>query len=117
MKLKPLGKKQKYYQRMTLIGAIGAAFSVYFGWGGLFWLFFIAFIVGLALVIDLMMDANLQKYNFKGERHGSDPLVEYEPGDAEYKYEKKWQDEDETLTINVDVEVTSCNDNKVNKIN
>ena len=117
MKLKPLGKKRRTYQIMTLIGAIGAALSVYFGWGGLFWICFFGFIIGIAQVIDITMDANLQKYNFKGERHGSDPLVEYEPGDAEYKYEKKWQDEDETLTINVDVEVTSCNDNKVNKIN
>ena len=49
----------------------------------------------------------MHKYDYRGYRHGPDILVEYETSDADYKFEKGWQDENEPIVVNVDVEVKS----------
>lgn len=105
MKLKRLGKKLVIYKVMALAGLIGGLLSFHFGWVALFWLFFVCFLLGIALVISISMDANMYKYDYRGHRHGPDILVEYEPEDAEYEREKGWQDEKEPITVNVQLEV------------
>ncbi len=105
MKLTPLGKKLKFYMLMVFVSIIGIGLSFYFVWIPVFWVLVICLIWSAAQVISIGMDANLHKYNYKGQRHGSDLLVEYEPEDAEYEREKGWQDENEPIVVNVDVEV------------
>ena len=107
MKLKPLGKKLFIFKVMALAGLIGCLLSFHFEWIVLFWLFFVCFLIGIAQVISISMDANMHKYDYRGYRHGPDILVEYETSDAEYKFEKGWQDENEPIVVNVDVEVKS----------
>lgn len=105
MKLKRLGKKLVIYKMMALVGLIGCLLSFHFEWIALFWLFFVCFLLGISQVINISMDANMNKYDFRGHRHGADLLVEYEPSDAEYESEKVWQDENEPININIEVEV------------
>ena len=90
---------------MAFVSIIGIGLSFYFEWIPVFWLFFVCFLLGITQVIIISMDANMNKYDFRGHRHGADMLVEYEPSDAEYESEKVWQDENEPININVDVEV------------
>ena len=105
MKLKPLGKKLVIYKVLALTGFIGGLLSFHFEWVAGFWLFFICFILGIAQVISISMDANMHKYDYRGYRHGADLLVEYEPSDAEYEIEKGWQNENEPINVSVNIEV------------
>ena len=109
MRLKPLGKKLVIYKVLTLAGLIGGLLSFHFEWVAAFWLFFVCFILGIAQVIRISMDANMNKYDYRGYRHGADLLVEYEPSDAEYETEKGWQDENEPINISVKIEVKTNN--------
>ena len=58
-------------------------------------------------VLSIGINANIHKYNHRGERHGPDILKEYEPADAEYKYEKEWQEDGDPISVDVDVKVTT----------
>ena len=110
MRRTPLGKRLTFYKVLALAGVIGMILSFQFHWVPIFWAFTICLILSLALVISIGVNARLQKFNHKGERHGPDILRIYEPGDPEYEYEKEWQEDRYPITVDVNIEFKRNNE-------
>lgn len=105
MKRTPLGKRFTIYKVLALVGLIGMILSFHFHWVPAFWIFTICFILCLALVISIGMNAKLHKYNHMGERQGPDILRVYESDDTEYSYEKEWQEDGDPIKVDVNIEI------------
>lgn len=91
MKPKPRGKRLALYQNLAVISLLGLLVSAHFDCSEIGGACILALVVSVSRIIGIALDANTDKYGLFGVRRGPDTLLEYEPGDADYESESRWQ--------------------------